>query len=307
MTTTDEQLETSVVAGAIVVALVVAAFAVGVFERLGGDDDRFAWLEASAPLWAFVHRQAGGDPPRVLLKGTVDTEADVDVVTGAVQARFPRTEVRSELKARAGATDAGRATVLLSFASGENIEQWDRPRFGQLKRLDVIVHPTQGAVHAAPGQVAPTVDPTPRLTVRAACYDAGCSDGLDNAWAAVPRSFRGALQLRTVDAPSRPAAALQHDLSVAVNSRVPRFADGAVLDDTDETTTALLASLSPLLKDLRGITVLVSAGADSREQAIAQAQAVKTALVARGADAAGLRPVPAKANNPFSLFVLERE
>jgi hypothetical protein len=73
------------------------------------------------------------------------------------------------------------------------------------------------------------------------------------------------------------------------------------------TTSAALDALAPQLKDLRGIEVLLSVGADDRDTALNQAEAVKAALVERGADASGLRPVPAPKNNAFALKVRERE
>jgi predicted esterase len=69
----------------------------------------------------------------------------------------------------------------------------------------------------------------------------------------------------------------------------------------------VLDTLAPLLKDLRGLEVLLSAGADDRATALKQAEAIKAALVARGADANGLRPVPAPRNNPLALIVREKE
>ena len=69
----------------------------------------------------------------------------------------------------------------------------------------------------------------------------------------------------------------------------------------------MVSALAPLLQDLTGLEVILSAGHASREVAMKQAEAIKAALVAAGADGNGLRPVPAPKNNAFSLIVRERE
>ena len=130
---------------------------------------------------------------------------------------------------------------------------------------------------------------------------------LETSFNAIAEESRGAIQLRDVIRPAVPASELQTSLLSTLAGRAATFnVDGTIKAD-DAVSTALVTELAPLLKDLRGIEVLVSAGNVDRALAVKQAEAVKTALVAAGADASGLRPVPAPQNNPLAFIVREKE
>ena len=299
--TDDNRLE-----GIVVVAVVVVAVLLGLRLGMSATGERLGlWgagsgsakiVEAAEPVLSVVAAQAkavGGAPPRILLDGSVGSASMASTTAEDLRRRFPTSEIKNNLRVRVD--PQGRESVLLRVASGALIQQWDVPRFGDLKRLDIIWQ------RAADGSA--------RFLVRGACYSATCGDALDAAFNAIPEDSRSALQLITVDRPLSPAPELQNTLSSALKGRTARFDDGAevALDLSDLDTAGLVADVAPLMADLRGIEVLVNVGADDRERALLQAQALKSALVAAGADANGLRPVPAKANNPLSLFVLEKE
>jgi hypothetical protein len=80
-----------------------------------------------------------------------------------------------------------------------------------------------------------------------------------------------------------------------------------VIDDKNPENQGIIQALAPLLTDLTGLEIILSAGAADRLVAMKQAEAIKNALVAAGADANGLRAVPAPKNNALSLIVRERE
>jgi hypothetical protein len=304
----DERTEQVVVGAAIALALVVG---------LGFAAERAGWLEG---LWgggigstmkgiaAVIHQQAAGDPQRILLSGSVALEKDIASFEQEIRRVFPGSEVRNAIRVDKRIKDTKKDIVRMSFAADAINEAWPRARFGDVKRLEVLWKDE-------------------RLMVRGAVFSAEAKAALESAYNALPEKVRGAVQIREVVRASQDAAQLQNNLSVAVGGRavaflapaspapapsktataVPQGIDEATIDLSNPVSAAVLDALAPLLTDLRGLEVLLSAGADDRAVALRQAEAIKAALVARGADEKGLRPVPAPKNNPLALIVREKE
>lgn len=303
----DERTEKVVIGAAIALALVVglgfAAHKAGWLDGLfgGGFGSN---LKGIAQV---IHTEAGGgDPQRILLSGSVAEDKAIAAFEKGVKKAFPGAEVRNAIRVDKRITDTKKDIVRISFAADAVNEAWPRPRFGDVKRLELLWKDE-------------------KLLVRGAVFKPETRAALEAAYNALPKNAQGAIQIREVVRSTVPAQQLQNDLSVAVGGRVLAFARpeappkakkkdepppapaDATLDTKDAATAAVLDALAPLLKDLRGLEVLLSAGADDRATALKQAEAIKAALVARGADANGLRPVPAPKNNPFALIVREKE
>jgi hypothetical protein len=308
----DEHTEKVVIGAAVALALVVglgfAAHKAGWLDGLlgGGFGSN---LKGIAQV---IHAEAGGgDPQRILLSGSVAEDKAIAAFEKGVKRAFPGAEVRNAIRVDKRITDTKKDIVRISFAADAVNEAWPRPRFGEVKRLEVLWKDE-------------------KLLVRGAVFKPETRAAIEAAYNALPKKTQGAIQIREVVRSATPAPQLQNDLSVAVGGRVLAFAKPAPppapkkkskkdeppppppstdvsLDTSDAATTAVLDAVAPLLKDLRGLEVLLSAGADDRATALKQAEAIKAALVARGADANGLRPVPAPKNNPFALIVREKE
>ncbi|MBM4282010.1 MAG: hypothetical protein FJ137_15045 [Deltaproteobacteria bacterium] len=306
----DERTEKVVVGAAVALALVVG---------LGFAAQRAGWLDG---LWgggvgstlkgiaAVIHKEAGGDPQRVLLSGSVAEEAAIASFEKEMKRAFPGAELRNAIRVDKRIKDKKKDIVRISFAADAVNEAWPRPRFGEVKRLEVLWKDE-------------------KVMLRGAVFSTATKAALEAAHAALPEPSRGAIQLREVVRAAVPAAKLQDDVSVALAGRSVAFrkpaapepkkrkkgeetpppppAADVALDTDDANTAAVLDAVAPLLKDLRGLEVLLSAGYDDRATALKQAEAIKAALVARGADGTGLRPVPAPKNNPLALIVREKE
>jgi hypothetical protein len=302
----DERTEKVVIGAAIALALVVG---------LGFAAQRAGWLDGLLGgglgsqlkgIAQVIHAEAGGgDPQRIQLAGTVADAKAIRAFEKTVKSAFPGSEVRNAIRVDQRIKDAKKDIVRISFASDAENEAWPRPRFGEVKRLEVLWKDE-------------------KLLVRGAVFKAETKAAFEAAYGALPEKSRGAIQIREVVRSAVPATQLQNDVSVAIANRVLAFAKpeapakakknepppppaAVTLDTNDATTNAVLDAVAPLLKDLRGIEVLLAVGADDRATALKQAEAVKAALVERGADASGLRPVPAPKNNAFALKVREKE
>jgi hypothetical protein len=302
----DERTEKVVIGAAVALALVVG---------LGFAAHRAGWLDGLLGggfgsnlkgIAQVIHAEAGGgDPQRILLSGSVAEDKAIAAFEKAVKRAFPGAEVRNAIRVDKRITDTKKDIVRISFAADAINEAWPRPRFGEVKRLELLWKDE-------------------KVLVRGAVFKPEAKAALEAAYKALPTKTQGAIQIREVVRSTVPATQLQNDLSVAIGGRALAFAKAeqpakkkkdeqppppadAALDTNDAATNAVLDALAPLLKDLRGLEVLLSAGADDRATALKQAEAIKAALVARGADANGLRPVPAPKNNPFALIVREKE
>jgi hypothetical protein len=306
----DERTEKVVVGAAVALALVVG---------LGFAAQRAGWLDGLMGggvgstlkgIAAVIHKEAGGDPQRVLLSGSVAEEAAIASFEKEIKRAFPGAELRNAIRVDKRIKDKKKDIVRISFAADAVNEAWPRPRFGEVKRLEVLWKDE-------------------KVMLRGAVFSPVTKASLESAHAALPEASRGAIQLREVVRAAVPAAKLQDDVSVALAGRSVAFrkpaapepkkrkkgeetpppppAADVALDAEDANTAAVLDAVAPLLKDLRGLEVLLSAGSDDRATALKQAEAIKAALVARGADATGLRPVPAPKNNPLALIVREKE
>jgi hypothetical protein len=301
----DERTEKVVIGAAVALALVVglgfAAHKAGWLDGLlgGGFGSN---LKGIAQV---VHGEAGGgDPQRILLSGSVAEDKAIASFEKAVKKAFPGAEVRNAIRVDKRIKDTKKDIVRISFAADAVNEAWPRPRFGEVKRLEVLWKDE-------------------KMLVRGAVFSAATKAAIEAAYKSLPEDAQGAIQIREVVRSTIPATQLQNDLTVAVAGRALAFARPeapakkksepppppaeVALEAGDATTTAVLDALAPLLRDLRGLEVLLSAGADDRATALKQAETIKAALVARGADANGLRPVPAPKNNPFALIVREKE
>ncbi len=295
----DERQENIVVGAAVALALVVglgaALWKTGALDRFFGGADV---VKSAAPIVSFIHDQAKGDPERILLSGFVISEAEGKGLEASLHKAFPKSEIKNAVRIDAPRADGKSAgvkapkkkssTVRISVAADAVNEAWPRARFGDVKRLEMVWKDE-------------------KITVRGALFSAEAHDALDKAFNTLSKKNQGAIQLRDVQRPVMPAADLQQNLSVAVAGRAVAFDKDGNVDVNDAGTATVLATVGPSLKNLTGIDVWISAGADDRGVAAKQAEAVKAALVAAGADAAGLRAVPAAKNVPFQLIVRERE
>jgi hypothetical protein len=284
----DERIEKVVVGAAVALALVVglgfASWKAGWLDGLFGG----GMASRLAPITAVIHQEAGGDPPRILLSGSVADAATVQDVQKALQKAFPAAEVRNAIRVDARSKDRKRDIIRVSFAADAPNEAWPRARFGQVKRLEALWKDE-------------------RVTLRGAVFAPATKQALEDAFARIATDARGSIQIREVVRSLVPAAQLQNDVSVAAAGRAVVFDKDGAIDGKDAASTAVLDAVAPLLKDLRGLEVRLAAGADDREVAMKQAEAVKAALVARGADGAGIRPMPAMRNNPLAFIVVEKE
>jgi hypothetical protein len=287
----DDERQESAVVGVVVVFAVAVGLGCAAWQQgwLGGGNDV---VKTSAPVMAFVHKEAGGDPERILMSGFVLDEAEGKGIEASLKRAFPGSEIKNAVRIdtpRPGVKKSTRkSTVRLSFAADAVNEAWPRARFGEVKRLELVWKDE-------------------KVTVRGAVFAAETRAALEKAFGQLPKDHQGVLQLRNVQRPAVPAAQLQQEISTTVAGRALAFDGEGKVDLADAATASIVGAVAPLLKDLRGLDVWVSAGADDRAAALKQAEAVKAALVAAGADGNGLRPVPAAKNNPFSLIVRERE
>jgi len=285
----DETIEKSVIGGVVALALVVglglAAHKVGLLDGIMGGTGP---AKIAAGIFDVVKDQAKGVPAKVLLSGTVATDDDIKALQSAVEKALPGTEVKNALRADAKAKEKKREIVRISLAADAINEAWPRPRFGDVKRLELLWKDD-------------------KLTVRGAVFSPAANAAFQTAFNKIPEASRGAMQLRDVVRSNVPANTLQDDLLAVLQGRAVVFAEDGTIKADDAAAAAIVASLAPLLKDLTGLEVIVSAGAADRTMAMKQADAIKTALVAAGADASGLRPVPAPRNNLLSLIVREKE
>jgi hypothetical protein len=285
----DETIEKSVIGGVVALALVVglglAANKVGLLDGIMGGTGP---AKIAAGILDVVKAQAKGVPEKVLLSGTVTSDEDIKALQSAIEKALPGTEVKNALRADAKAKEKKRDIVRISLAADAINEAWPRPRFGDVKRLELLWKDD-------------------KLTVRGAVFSPAANTAFQTAFAKIPEASRGAIQLRDVVRSNVPAAKLQDDVLTTMAGRAVVFAEDGTIKADDADAAAIIASLAPLLKDLTGLEVIVSAGAADRTMAMKQAEVIKTALVAAGADAAGLRPVPAPRNNLLSLIVREKE
>jgi hypothetical protein len=285
----DERIEKTVIGGAIALALIVglgfSAHKVGLLDSFLGSKGP---ARVAAGVFEVIKAEAKGVPEKVLLSGTVATDDDVKSLQAAIAKALPGAEIKNALRADARAKEKKREIVRISLAADAINEAWPRPRFGDVKRLELLWKDD-------------------KLTVRGAVFSTTTNAAFQTAFNKIPEAQRGAIQLRDVLRSNVPAAKLQDDVLVALAGRAVVFTAEAAIKADDAAAAAMVASLAPLLTDLTGLEVVLSAGAADRALAMKQAEAFKAALVAAGADAAGLRPVPAPRNNLLSLIVREKE
>jgi hypothetical protein len=285
----EERVEQVVVGGAIALALVVGLGLIG--QKAGMFDSLFGpptALKMAAPVVEVLKTQAGGTIPRVLLSGVVATDDSLKALEKDVAKLLPGTELKNTVRVDQRAKDTKREIIRVSVAADALNEAWPRQRFGDVKRLELLWKDN-------------------KVTLRGAVYTPEAHTAIETSFNAIAEESRGAIQLRDVIRPAVPATELQTSLLSKLASRAATFnVDGTIKAD-DAVSAAVVADLAPLLNDLRGIEVLVSAGNADRGLAVKQAEALKVALVAAGADASGLRPVPAPQNNPLSFIVREKE
>ncbi len=297
----DERVEQIVIGSAVALALAfglgLPAWKLGAFDALLGSGP----VSVAAPVVSVLKSQAGGTVPRVLLSGTVMDEKASASLEAAVKKAMPGTEIKNVLRADQRAKEKKREVVRISVAADAVNEAWPRPRFGDVKRLERLWKDD-------------------KLVVRGAVFSPEARAAFEAAQAKVAEEHRGPVQLREVVRSKVPAAQLQNDLLTAMAGRAVTFVqpdpkakpnalpivDG-VIDDKNPENQGIIQALAPLLTDLTGLEIILSAGAADRLVAMKQAEAIKNALVAAGADANGLRAVPAPKNNALSLIVRERE
>lgn len=299
----DERLEKSVIGGALALAVVVAlgvpAWKLGLLDTFIGGGS--APAKAAAPVLEVIKAQAGGVPARVLISGTIADDKASAALAARLQKDLPGTELKNVLRADVRAKEKNREVVRISVAADAVNEAWPRPRFGDVKRLELLWKDE-------------------KLTVRGAVFSPEAKTAFEAAFAKVPEKNRGGIQLRDVVRSKVPAAQLQGEVLTAMAGRAIAFIEPdpkakpttlpvveGVIDTANAENQAIVGALAPLLKDLTGLEVILSAGHANREVAMKQAEAIKTALIAAGADGNGLRPVPAPKNNALSLIVRERE
>ncbi len=285
----EERVEQVVVGGAIALALVVGLGLIG--QKAGMFDSLFGpptALKMAAPVVEVLKTQAGGTIPRVLLSGVVAAEDSLKALENDVARLLPGTELKSTLRVDQRAKDTKREIVRISVAADALNEAWPRQRFGDVKRLELLWKDN-------------------KITLRGAVYTPEAHTALETSFNTIADENRGAIQLRDVIRPAVPAAELQTSLQSTLAGRAATFNPDGTIKPDDAVGAAAVTELAPLLKDLRGLEVLVSAGNADRALALKQAEAIKAALVAAGADGSGLRPVPAPQNNPLAFIVREKE
>ena len=285
----EERVEQIVVGGAIALALIVGLGLVG--QKAGVLDGMFGpptIATIAAPLFEVITAQAGGSVERALITGDVVDVSTSEAIERDLAKVLPGTEISNKLRVHGTAKDTKIEIVRVSLAADALNEVWPRPRFGDVKRLEMLWKEN-------------------KVTVRGAVYSAAARAAFEGAFAKLPAEQRGAMQLRDVVRPTVAVAELQDRLSIAVAGRVFTFLADGTLNPIDPGNAELTSSLAPLLKDLRGLEILVSAGNIDRATAQTQSESVRGALVAAGADGPGLRPVPAPANNVLAFIVREKE
>jgi hypothetical protein len=291
----DENQERIVVGAVVgvVIALVIGLVA----QQKGYLDD---WLggsakftKAAAPVLAWVHKEAAGDPQRILVSGFVPDEKTGDAILAELKKEFPGSEFKSAVRVDADKSPAdkkkkkkGDSVLRISFAADSPNEMWPRARFGEVKRLELVWKDQL-------------------VTARGAIY--GHRTELEAAFNALSKEHKGAIQFRDAQRPNIPVEKLQNDVSMALAGRTMTFDAAGAIDAKDANGAAIVAAVAPLLRDLTGLEVWISAGADDRVAAQRQAESVKTALAAAGADAGGLRAVPALKSNPLMFIVREKD
>ena len=285
----EERAEQIVVGGAIVLALIVGLGLVG--QKAGMFDGLFGpptVAQIAAPLLEVIKLQAGGTLPRAQVSGVVATiEASQALEKDLIKA-LPGTEIKNSIRVDERAAETKREVVRISVAADALNEGWPRPRFGDVKRLELLWKDG-------------------KVTVRGAVYSPAAHAAFDAGFEKLPVESRGAVQLRDVVRPAVASADVQASVSTALASRQYTFLPDGTINAAEPINAEITNSLAPLLKDLRGLEILVSAGSADRALAQAQADAVRAALVTAGADGTGLRPVPAPLNNPISFIVREKE
>ncbi|HEY1098182.1 MAG TPA: hypothetical protein VGF99_04610 [Myxococcota bacterium] len=285
----EDRVEQIVVGGAIALALIVGFGLIG--QKSGLLDGVFgppSAVTVGAPVFAAINQQAGGHVARAQLSGVVASADASLALEKDLGKALPGVEVKNSLRVDDRAKDTKREIVRISVAADALNEAWPRPRFGDVKRLEVLWKDD-------------------KLTMRGAVYTPEAKAQLEKGFEALKPENRGAAQLREVVRPAISSAELQSQVSSTLASRQFTFTPEATIKADDPVNAEIAASLAPLLKDLRGLEILLSAGHADRATALKQAEAVKAALVAAGADATGLRPVPAPQNNPISFIVREKE
>ncbi|MDP2339453.1 MAG: hypothetical protein Q8O67_00735 [Deltaproteobacteria bacterium] len=296
----DSGGESAIVGGAVALAIVVGlgfgALKLGLLDDLLGGPDP---LTTAAPIVTAIHTLSGGDPERILISGSVVDVKEGPAIEARLRALFPGSELKNATRLLADPKEKPgvkkpppmkkSSTIRLSFAADAPNEAWPRPRFGDVKRLELLWKDG-------------------KITVRGAVFSPTAKATLDKAFAALPKEAQASAQIREVQRPVVPAAELQQTVSVAAGGRTIPFAKGAAADSVEvDLNDPVVAAVAAVLTDLRGLEVWISAGADDRGVSLKQAEAVKAALIAKGADAAGLRPVPAAKNNALSFIVREKE
>lgn len=196
----DERQESIVVGAAVALALVVGlgfgAAKIGLLDKFFGDADV---TKVAAPVFAWVHTEAGGDPQRVLLSGFVVDEKQSKALEASVKKAFPKSEVKNAVRIdvpKPGVkkpAKPGTGTVRLSFAADAVNEAWPRARFGQVKRFEVVWKEEQ-------------------LTVRGALFAPESKAGLEKAFGALNKKNQGVLQVRDVVRPAVPVEELQNQI-----------------------------------------------------------------------------------------------
>ncbi len=285
----EERVELVVVGGAIALALIIGLGLVG--QKAGMLDGLFGpptMVQIAAPVLEVIRTQAGGTLPRAQLSGVVSTADAAAALEKDLAKALPGTEIKNSVRVDERAKDTKREVIRISVAADALNEAWPRPRFGDVKRLELLFKED-------------------KLTMRGAVYSAESHAALDKGFLAIPVENRGASQLRDVVRPAAASAELQTAVSTAVAGRAFSFNPDGTINAADVVNGELAVSVAPLMKDLRGLEVLVSAGHVDRALALTQAESVRGALFAAGADSTGLRPVPAPPNNPLSFIVREKE
>ncbi len=284
--TIEKAIITAVTAFAIVAALGIAAHQRGMLDGAGKGTSPF---KASKPVIEAVYALAGdAAPQRVLLFGTVGDQKAIDALVKGAKRTFPDAEHMSSLRADIRARERDREVVRISLAADAPNERWPRPRFGDVKRLELLWRED-------------------KVTLRGAVFTAEANAKLKAAFNSVSDKHRGAYQLKEVVRANVSASATQDAIITALNGRAITFGPDATIAAAVTEAAAILDALAPPLKDLTGLEVIISAGDVHPSTALRQAEAVRDALVARGADVTGLRPVQAAKNNLLSLIVREKE
>lgn len=285
----EDRTEQVVVGGAIALALVVAFGLVG--HKAGMLDGLFGpptVATIAAPVLDVIKAQAGGTLPRAQVSGVVASLELSQALEKDLAKALPGTEIKNSVRVDERAKDGKREIIRISVAADALNEAWPRPRFGDVKRLEILWKES-------------------KITLRGAVYSDAAHKAFDAGFEKLPVDNRGAVQLRDVLRPAVASADLQTSVSSTLASRVFTFLPDGTIDPANPQNATIATDLAPLLKDLRGLEILVSAGHLDRGIAQKQADSVRGALIAAGADGTGLRPVPAPQNNPISFIVREKE